>query len=133
MSALDRIAVRSPGQINPESPEQPPSVSGVRVAFFFHELDLGRPLLLDGVSISLPGPAPCPERLAFLAFLLRHGTPRWSDWTYSRRPLFGASSGHQQPGGSLPPDRPLGEPSSGQGGLPGTPATVTIIVTIGVT
>ena len=39
-----------------------------RIAFFFHYLDLARPLLTPGGPRPLPIPAPLPTRLAFIRY-----------------------------------------------------------------
>ena len=53
------------GELSP-SPE---SLNGdVRVAFFFHYLDLGRPLITPGGDISLPTPTDRPDRLSFIEY-----------------------------------------------------------------
>ena len=49
-------------------PEQSASVSEARVAFFFHYLDLRRPLLSVGGSLHLPAPTSCPSRLEFICY-----------------------------------------------------------------
>jgi len=53
---------------NPTAPELRPSVAKFRVAFFFHYLDLGRPLLTPSGAVVLPSPSPRPPRLAFLRY-----------------------------------------------------------------
>jgi hypothetical protein len=49
----------------------PPKIAGkgsLRLAFFFHYLDLEKPLLSPAGPVSLPAPADQPERLDFLEY-----------------------------------------------------------------
>jgi hypothetical protein len=49
-------------------PEEFAPVSEDRVAFFFHYLDLRRPLLSAGGALQLPAPSSCPARLEFIRY-----------------------------------------------------------------
>jgi serine/threonine protein kinase len=51
-----------------EIPEWPASATEVRIAFFFHFLDLHRPLLTAAGPVQLPAPSPRPARLDFLHY-----------------------------------------------------------------
>ena len=53
---------------DPEAPRALPSLPAFRVAFFFHYLDLERPLLSPCGPLTLPPPTPRPHRLAFLRY-----------------------------------------------------------------
>ncbi len=44
------------------------AVSDFRIAFFFHYLDLNRPLLTGFGSVVLPSPSPTPTRLHFMNY-----------------------------------------------------------------
>ena len=50
------------------SPEEPALASETRVAFFFHYLDLRRPLLSAAGSLQLPAPSSRPTRLEFIRY-----------------------------------------------------------------
>jgi len=54
--------------LNPAGPAHPPTESTARVAFFFHHLDLKRPLLTPAGVLNLPPPTPRPARLRFLSY-----------------------------------------------------------------
>lgn len=45
-----------------------PLASDGRVAFFFHYLDLARPLVTAGGHVPLPAPSPRPARLGFICY-----------------------------------------------------------------
>ena len=48
---------------------EPIEYSGsLRVAFFFHYLDLSRPLETPLGDVALPDPSPAPERLSFMEY-----------------------------------------------------------------
>jgi hypothetical protein len=45
-----------------------PDCNEYRLAFFFHHLDLGKPLESSFGSLALPDPSPRPEHLAFIDY-----------------------------------------------------------------
>jgi hypothetical protein len=53
---------------DPTNPEPPASETETRIAFFFHYLDLRRPLLTAAGPVQLPAPAPRPARLDFMHY-----------------------------------------------------------------
>jgi len=54
--------------LDPDRPEEPPPTGVVRVAFFFHYLDVSRPLLSPWGKLTLPPVSDRPPRLAFLTY-----------------------------------------------------------------
>jgi len=54
--------------LDPEYAGQAPAGREARVAFFFHYLDVERPLLTPAGPVALPRPTTRPDRLAFMAY-----------------------------------------------------------------
>ncbi len=54
--------------LDPDFPDKVPATSAIRVAFFFHQLDVFRPLASPWGNIPLPEVSPRPYRLAFMTY-----------------------------------------------------------------
>lgn len=54
--------------VNEEESDKQPSEANLRVAFFFHYLDLSRPFRTPAGPVSIPQPTEAPARLRFMRY-----------------------------------------------------------------
>ena len=54
--------------LDPTWPEKPPDDNSARVAFFFHYLDLEKPLLTPAGPLAMPAVTETPRRLRFMKY-----------------------------------------------------------------